>query len=79
MNKLGGNPLYREHYRQFVEDFAYGESLSFDRAVESLSDLTKRLVKSKKTSNLQQQLNADLIIKEPKSSSEQLKPPQQSL
>jgi predicted nucleotidyltransferase component of viral defense system len=79
MNKLGGNPLYREHYRQFVEDFAYGESLSFDRAVESLSDLTKRLVKSEKPSNLQQRLNVDLIIKEPKSSSEQLKPPQQSL
>jgi predicted nucleotidyltransferase component of viral defense system len=79
MERFDKDNIYQEHYRQFVEDFAYGESLSFDRAVESLSDLTKRLVESEKTSNLQQRLNADLIIKEPNSSSEELKPPQQSL
>ncbi len=43
--KLGGNQLYREHYRGFVEDFTYGESLSFDEAIDSLRNLIDRLNK----------------------------------
>jgi predicted nucleotidyltransferase component of viral defense system len=43
VDKLGNNSLYREHYRQFVEEFTYGESLSFDEAIASLSELTARL------------------------------------
>lgn len=45
VDKLGGNQLYRKHYRQFVEDFAYGESLSFDEAIDSLKNLIDRLNK----------------------------------
>ena len=41
--KLRGNQLYRQHYRDFVEDFAYGESLAFDEAIDSLSSLINRL------------------------------------
>ena len=33
--KLRGNQLYRQHYRDFVEDFAYGESLAFDEAIDT--------------------------------------------
>ncbi len=43
VDKLGGNQLYRKHYREFVEDFAYGESLAFDQAIASLRDLIDRL------------------------------------
>ena len=42
--KLGSNQLYREHYREFVGDFTYGESLSFDEAIASLRNLIDRLV-----------------------------------
>ncbi len=45
IDKLGNNRLYREHYQDFVEDFTYGRSLSFDEAVASLSDLIRRLIK----------------------------------
>ena len=45
IDKLDNNRLYREHYQDFVEDFTYGRSLSFDEAVASLSDLTRRLIK----------------------------------
>ena len=43
VDKLGGNQLYRKHYREFVEDFAYGESIVFDEAIDSLRDLIDRL------------------------------------
>jgi predicted nucleotidyltransferase component of viral defense system len=43
VDKLDGNQLYRKHYREFVEDFAYGESLVFDEAIASLRDLVDRL------------------------------------
>jgi predicted nucleotidyltransferase component of viral defense system len=43
VDKLDGNQLYRKHYREFVEDFAYGESLVFDEAIASLRDLIDRL------------------------------------
>jgi predicted nucleotidyltransferase component of viral defense system len=43
VDKLGGNQLYREHYRGFVEDFTYGESLAFDEAIDSLRNLIDRL------------------------------------
>ena len=43
VTKLRGNQLYRQHYRDFVEDFAYGESLAFDEAIHSLSSLIDRL------------------------------------
>ena len=43
--KLGINQLYREHYREFVGDFTYGESLSFDEAINSLRNLIDRLNK----------------------------------
>lgn len=45
IDKLVNNRLYREHYQDFVEDFTYGRSLSFDEAVASLSDLIRRLIK----------------------------------
>jgi hypothetical protein len=39
MAMLDGN----QHYREFVEDFAYGEFLAFDEAITSLRDLIDRL------------------------------------
>jgi Nucleotidyl transferase AbiEii toxin, Type IV TA system len=46
VNRLNSNPLYRQHYREFVENFAYGESLSFDDAKDSLVGLTKCLTEN---------------------------------
>jgi hypothetical protein len=43
VNKLGGNQFYRESYRDFVEELTYGESLSFEQAIETLSLLSDRL------------------------------------
>lgn len=44
VDKLRSNHLYREHYREFVGDFTYGESLAFDEAIDSLRNLIDRLI-----------------------------------
>ena len=43
MTKLENERLYRKHYQDFVEEFTYGEFLSFDESIESLRNLIQRL------------------------------------
>jgi Nucleotidyl transferase AbiEii toxin, Type IV TA system len=43
IEKLGQNPLYGKHYRDFVETVSYGESPSFEKAIENLGQVTKQL------------------------------------
>lgn len=69
VDKLGNNPLYREHYRQFIEEFTYGESLPFDKAIVSLKDLTDRLTGSERSITSKQLLTDDRsqVSQKPKS------------
>jgi predicted nucleotidyltransferase component of viral defense system len=43
VNKLRTNPIYAQHYQDFVEAVAYGNSPSFKQAINSLSLLVDKL------------------------------------
>jgi Nucleotidyl transferase AbiEii toxin, Type IV TA system len=62
--KLGSNPLYREHYRDFVETVSYGESPSFETAIGNLGKLTNHLV-------LEELLNGDAVVAQSEPSQEE--------
>ena len=44
IEKLGGNKLYAEHYTDFVQSVAYGESKSFADALDSLNSLSAKVI-----------------------------------
>jgi predicted nucleotidyltransferase component of viral defense system len=62
--KLESNPLYKEHYRDFVETVSYGESPSFEIAIGNLGKLTEHLV-------LEELLNGDAVVVQQVSSQEE--------
>jgi predicted nucleotidyltransferase component of viral defense system len=43
IEKLTGNKLYQNHYQDFVETVAYGESPTFQEAIAALNSLTTRI------------------------------------
>jgi predicted nucleotidyltransferase component of viral defense system len=47
VNRFRTNPLYAQHYRDFVESVAYGDSPSFQQAIDNLSALVNKLLASR--------------------------------
>jgi predicted nucleotidyltransferase component of viral defense system len=50
VNRFRTNPIYAQHYRDFVESVAYGDSPSFQQAINSLSALVDKLLASQSRS-----------------------------
>jgi hypothetical protein len=46
VNRFKTNPVYAQHYRDFVESVAYGDSPSFQQAIDNLSALVDKLLAS---------------------------------
>jgi predicted nucleotidyltransferase component of viral defense system len=44
VNRFKTNPVYAQHYRDFVESVAYGDSPSFQQAINNLSALVDKLL-----------------------------------
>jgi Nucleotidyl transferase AbiEii toxin, Type IV TA system len=50
VNRFKTNPVYAQHYRDFVESVAYGDSPSFQQAIDNLSALVDKLLASQSRS-----------------------------
>jgi predicted nucleotidyltransferase component of viral defense system len=50
VNRFKTNPVYAQHYRDFIESVAYGDSPSFQQAIDNLSALVDKLLASQSRS-----------------------------
>jgi predicted nucleotidyltransferase component of viral defense system len=63
VNKFRTNPLYAQHYRDFVESVAYGDSPSFEEATGNLSALVDTLLATQgKSATMEKQRSMAIVL-----------------